>query len=58
MLGISDIDLKETRFYQDVHPEGQQLGEIRILRQLLTRRFGALPAKAPMDYLAPLAIPS
>jgi len=28
---------------QDVHAEGRQLGEIRILRQLLTRRFGALP---------------
>ena len=47
MLGITDIDLKETRFYQDVHTEGriegQQLGEALILRRLLTRRFGSLP---------------
>jgi|GEM_PF-1277202 hypothetical protein len=47
MLGITDIDLKQTRFHQDVHAEGklegQQLGEALILRRLLTRRFGPLP---------------
>jgi len=43
MLGLTDIDLKQTRFYQDVHTEGQQLGEARILRRQLTRRFGPLP---------------
>lgn len=54
MLGLTDLDLKRTRFYQDVHAEGklegrregQQLGEVLILRRQLTRRFGALPAWA------------
>ena len=46
MLGITDIELKQTRFYQGVHAEGQQLAEARILRQLPTRRFGPLPDRA------------
>ena len=59
MLGITDIELKQTRFYQDVlaegrqegrqegkqegRQEGQQEGEARLLRRLLTLRFGPLP---------------
>ena len=67
MLGITDIDLRQTRFYQDVLAEGRQEGRqegrhegrqegrkegqtegrqaeaTRLLRSLLTRRFGALP---------------
>lgn len=48
MLGLQDIDLKETRFYQDVfaegRTEGRTEGEARVLRRQLTRRFGPLPA--------------
>jgi predicted transposase YdaD len=55
MLGITDIDLKQTRFYQDVlaegrqgawregRQEGRQEGEASVLRRLLTLRFGPLP---------------
>ena len=51
MLGITDIDLRQTRFYQDVlaegrqegKQEGRQEGEARLLRRLLTLRFGPLP---------------
>lgn len=51
MLGITDIDLEQTRFYQDVLAEGRQEGQTkgrqaeatRLLRSLLTRRFGPLP---------------
>ncbi|MEW6037076.1 MAG: Rpn family recombination-promoting nuclease/putative transposase [Pseudomonadota bacterium] len=47
MLGITDIDLKQTRFYQDVlaegRQEGRQIGEALVLRRLLTHRFGPLP---------------
>jgi conserved hypothetical protein (putative transposase or invertase) len=55
MLGITDIELKQTRFYQDVlaegrqegrqegKQEGRQEGEARLLRRLLTLRFGPLP---------------
>ena len=48
MLGLQEIDLKETRFYQDVFAEGRiegcAEGEARVLRRQLTRRFGPLPA--------------
>ncbi len=52
MLGLQEIDLKETRFYQDVfaegrtegRTEGRAEGEARVLRRQLTRRFGPLPA--------------
>jgi len=63
MLGMTDIDLKQTRFYQNVLAEGRQEGRkegrqegrqegqtegrqaeaTRLLRSLLTRRFGPLP---------------
>ena len=54
MLGITDIDLKQTRFYQDVFAEGQAEGQqqgrqaeaVRLLQRQLTRRFGVLPAWA------------
>jgi Uncharacterized conserved protein len=50
MLGITDIDLKQTRFYQDVlaegRQEGQQEGEARLHRRQLTLRFGPLPDRA------------
>jgi predicted transposase YdaD len=47
MLGLTDIGLKETRFYQNVlaegRQEGRQEGEARLLRRQLNLRFGTLP---------------
>ena len=51
MIGLQDIDLKQTRFYQDVFGEGRQEGrqegrregELAIVLRLLERRFGSLP---------------
>jgi predicted transposase/invertase (TIGR01784 family) len=56
MIGIQNIDLKQTRFYQEIaeeerkegRKEGQQegvlIGEGKLLKKLLERRFGVLPA--------------
>ena len=38
MLGYNDIELKQTRFYQDVFTEG----EVKIILRQLTRRFSNL----------------
>jgi predicted transposase/invertase (TIGR01784 family) len=46
MLELHDVDLKQTRFYQEVFAEGWTEGEARLLRKLLIRRFGPLPAWA------------
>ncbi len=48
MLNLVDVDLKQTRFYQEVFAEGQQEGRQEeslslILRQL-RRRFGTVDA--------------
>jgi predicted transposase YdaD len=64
MLGITDIDLRQTRFYQEVLAEGRQegrqegrregrqegrrMGEALVLRRLLIRRFGPLPEWAEL----------
>jgi len=50
MLGFSDIDVKQTRFYQDVYAEGKQEGKQagkqegkqELILRLLNRRFGEL----------------
>ena len=50
MIGITDVDLKQTRFYQDVFVEGQQEGKqegnqeegVSIVLRLLKRQFGSL----------------
>ncbi|MDD5037605.1 MAG: Rpn family recombination-promoting nuclease/putative transposase [Methylococcaceae bacterium] len=49
MLGLKDVEFKQTRFYQDVFAEGrqegrQQEGSALVLR-LLTRRLGKLDAQ-------------
>lgn len=44
MLELHDVDLKQTRFYQEVFAEGESEGEARLLRKQLIRRFGPLPA--------------
>jgi predicted transposase/invertase (TIGR01784 family) len=38
MLGFTDVDLKETRFYQDVYAEA----EVNLVIRQLKRRFGEL----------------
>ena len=42
MLDLTDIDLKQTRFYQDVFAEGRQEGEVTLILRLLQRRCGEL----------------
>ena len=56
MLHLPEVELKQTRFYQDVfaegrtegraegHAEGQQQGEAALVRRLLQRRLGTLSA--------------
>ena len=45
MLALTDIDLKQTRFYQDVLAEGieegRQEGEAALLLRLITLKFGS-----------------
>ncbi len=47
MLGYNDIELKQTRFYQDVYSEGKLEGKLEgestIILRLLKRRFGPIP---------------
>ena len=47
MLGLEDVQLKQTRFYQEAKEEGVQQGvqqgEKLILQRMLVRRFGELP---------------
>ena len=45
MLGYNDIELKQTRFYQDVFTEGQQEGEVKNILRQLNRQFGSLSPK-------------
>lgn len=50
MIGIQDIDIKSTRFYQDVFSEGleegieegREEGERLVLQRILERKFGTL----------------
>jgi predicted transposase YdaD len=49
MLHLPEVELKQTRFYQDVFAEGrtegqQQEAAVLVLRQL-RRRLGAVPAE-------------
>jgi len=51
MIGLQDIELKQTRFYRDVFSEGEQeglekgleKGELAIVLRVLQRRLGPLP---------------
>ena len=68
MLALNDVQLKQTRFYQEIAAEVMQLGklegmqqgieegtlkgEIQILSRLLSKRFGALPAWAQQQLAA------
>ena len=46
MLGYNDIELKQTRFYQDVFTEGRQEGihegEAKVILRQLNRKFSNL----------------
>ena len=62
MLHLPEVELKQTRFYQDVfaegrieghtegraegRAEGRQQGEAALVLRLLSRRLGAMPAEA------------
>jgi len=43
MFDLNDVDLKTTRFYQDVFGEGRVEGEAAMLLRLLERKFHPLP---------------
>ena len=47
MLALNEVELKQTRFYQEIaaeeRQEGRQEGESKFLQRLLTKRFGPLP---------------
>jgi hypothetical protein len=43
MIGLTDIDLKQTHFYQNVLAEGLSLGENQLLLRQIRRRFGTFP---------------
>lgn len=57
MLALNEIELKQTRFYQEIateeraegrqqgRQEGRQEGEAQLLLRLLTKRFGQLPPR-------------
>jgi len=42
MLGFTEVDLKQTRFYQDVHGEGREEEAVILMLRLLNGRFGKL----------------
>jgi predicted transposase/invertase (TIGR01784 family) len=42
MLGYTIDELKETRFYQEVHEEGRKEGQRDLVLMLLNRKFGQL----------------
>ncbi len=50
MFGLNDVDLKTTRFYQDVFAEGRVEGRVEgeaaILLRQLERKFRPLPESA------------
>jgi predicted transposase/invertase (TIGR01784 family) len=47
MLALNEIELKQTRFYQEIAEEGRQEGRLEgeriLLQRMLVRRFGELP---------------
>ena len=55
MLGL-DVQLKQTRFYQEVEEEGFHKGETQLLSRQLKKRFGPLPTWAQQN-LADATIP-
>jgi len=56
MLELTDADLKQSRFYQDVFAEGRQEGEVTLILRLLQRRCGEL-APAMRERVSRLSLP-
>jgi predicted transposase/invertase (TIGR01784 family) len=60
MLNLTDVDLKQTRFYQDVfsegRQEGRQEGEVTLILRLLQRRCGEV-APAIREQVTRLSLP-
>jgi predicted transposase YdaD len=56
MLELTDIDLKQTRFYQEVFTEGRQEEGTTLSLRLLQRRCGGL-APALTERVAQLSLP-
>jgi len=60
MLNLDDVDLKQTRFYQDVFAEGEQEGRQKegaaLILPLLRRRCGEV-APAMREHVARLSLP-
>ncbi len=64
MLELTEIDLKQTRFYQDVFTEGEQAGQqkgrqeegVALILRLLQRRCGEL-APALQERMTHLSLP-
>ena len=60
MLNLDDVDLKQTRFYQDVFAEGEQEGWQKegaaLILRLLRRRCGEL-APAMREHVTRLPLP-
>jgi predicted transposase/invertase (TIGR01784 family) len=46
MFGLNDVDLKTTRFYQDVFGEGRVEGEATVVLRQMERKFRPLPESA------------
>jgi predicted transposase YdaD len=44
MLNLVDVNLKQTRFYQEVFAEGRQEESTSLILRQLRRRFGAVDA--------------
>jgi predicted transposase/invertase (TIGR01784 family) len=42
MLNLTEIDLRQTQFYQDVFAEGRKEESLNLVLKLLTRRFGEI----------------
>jgi predicted transposase YdaD len=60
MMGLSDIDLKQTRFYQDVFAEGEVEGRREeaaaiVLRQI-NRRFGSISSSSETQIQSQLSL--
>ena len=43
MLALNEVELKQTRFYQEVSAEGKQEECVSLLSRLLRRKFGVQP---------------
>jgi predicted transposase YdaD len=60
MIGLPEVDLKQTRFYQDVFTEGRQEGRqeeaLALVLRLLNRRLGNLSTDLEVR-LRPLTLP-